>query len=186
MEHSSILSFQISHMASKVRVANALRWGLAPEARRDHHSLMLRPAHCLGWIPWIPRQSFWSSQTCTMKWQWTKRWFVDSVTYFQSGQSPQFGYPLFWSLSAVHRRFWRANQVWCLALGGAHAFQTIEYIIKFTRPRNWASYVEEAKYWPFSVRFQVIASSWREYAREAIVKWLLSYSMFMINVYLSC
>jgi hypothetical protein len=26
----------------------------------------------------------------------------------------------------------------------------------------------------------------REYAREAIIKWLLSYSMFMINVYFSC
>jgi hypothetical protein len=27
---------------------------------------------------------------------------------------------------------------------------------------------------------------WREYAREAIIKWLLSYSMFMINVCFSC
>jgi hypothetical protein len=29
-------------------------------------------------------------------------------------------------------------------------------------------------------------SFWREYAREAIIKWLLSYSLFMINVYFSC
>jgi hypothetical protein len=26
----------------------------------------------------------------------------------------------------------------------------------------------------------------KEYARKAIIKWLLSYSMFMINVYFSC
>jgi hypothetical protein len=30
------------------------------------------------------------------------------------------------------------------------------------------------------------APNWRECAREAIIKWLLSYSMFMINVYFSC
>jgi hypothetical protein len=28
--------------------------------------------------------------------------------------------------------------------------------------------------------------TWREYAREAIIKWLLSYSMFIINFYFSC
>jgi hypothetical protein len=44
----AFLSFQISHTVSKVRVVNALRWGLTSEARRDHHSLTLRPAHCLG------------------------------------------------------------------------------------------------------------------------------------------
>jgi hypothetical protein len=31
-----------------------------------------------------------------------------------------------------------------------------------------------------------LSSGWRDYAREAIIKWLLSYSMFMINVYFSC
>ena len=29
-------------------------------------------------------------------------------------------------------------------------------------------------------------SMWKEYAREAIIKWLLFYSMFMINTYFSC
>jgi hypothetical protein len=29
-------------------------------------------------------------------------------------------------------------------------------------------------------------SNCREYAQEAIIKWLLSYSMFMINIYFSC
>jgi hypothetical protein len=32
----------------------------------------------------------------------------------------------------------------------------------------------------------VAGSFWREYAREAIIKLLLSYSMFMINIYFSC
>ena len=31
--------------------------------------------------------------------------------------------------------------------------------------------------------FRIPVTKWREYAREAIIKWLLSYSMFMINVY---
>ena len=31
-----------------------------------------------------------------------------------------------------------------------------------------------------------LANPWREYAREAIIKWLLSYSMFIIDVYFSC
>ena len=32
----------------------------------------------------------------------------------------------------------------------------------------------------------VQVGDWREYAREAIIKWLLSYSLFMINVYFTC
>jgi hypothetical protein len=53
MENRAFLSFQISKTLSKVKDAKALRWGVARLARRFHHS-MLRPAHCLGWIPWSP------------------------------------------------------------------------------------------------------------------------------------
>jgi hypothetical protein len=40
--------------------------GFDPFAIEDHHSLMSRPAHCLGKMPWMPSHSFKSSQILTV------------------------------------------------------------------------------------------------------------------------
>jgi hypothetical protein len=45
------LLFHSSHTVSKVRDAKALRCRVETLVSRFHHSMMLSPAHCLGWIP---------------------------------------------------------------------------------------------------------------------------------------
>jgi hypothetical protein len=44
----ALRSFHTSKTARRVREANALQWGEGPATKSDHHSLMPRPAHCLG------------------------------------------------------------------------------------------------------------------------------------------
>jgi hypothetical protein len=108
----AFLSFQSSQTVSKVREANALRWGVGPSAKLLHHSLMLRSDHNLGWMPWRPSHSLRISQILIEKRQLTKRWSTDSVVCLQSGQAPQFGHPRFCNLSAVQSPFWRASHTW--------------------------------------------------------------------------
>jgi hypothetical protein len=54
-------------MVRSVREAIALRCDEEPSAKSDHHSLMFRPPHFLGWISWRPSHCLRSSQTLIEK-----------------------------------------------------------------------------------------------------------------------
>jgi hypothetical protein len=60
----------------------------------------------------------------------------------QRGHCPQFGHPLFCSLSAIQSLFCKANQAWFFILGGAQAFQIILSIEECTSPRNCIWYAK--------------------------------------------
>jgi hypothetical protein len=134
------------------------------------------PLHFLGSMPWRPSQSFRSSQTLTVKRQWTKRWLLLSLVCLHRGQRLQLYQPRLCNRPAVESLFCKACQAWFLTLGGAQAFQISLFMGDLMSPKNWNLYADSTEYCPFAVSFQVISSSTSTWRRTLWIQ--SSYSFF--------
>jgi hypothetical protein len=119
------LSFQISHVTSKVSEATVLLVGDGAPFMWSHHSL--RDCNCryCWFIEVIPSHSLLSVYILTVNRQHTKRCAAHTVVLLHKGKMPQFGHPLFSNPSAVNNLIFRATQVRNFVFGGAQTLQTI-------------------------------------------------------------